>query len=67
MKIDYLDVDAEQLTPGWIPEGWEKGEPLELRKDLNTFVIKKQNGDLFQFNNSRLPEFFTWLEWWNDD
>lgn len=70
--IDPGDVDQEPFTPGWVPDGWEKGDPFELRKGLNqsTMVCKRKwvVGVIeFTFNNSRLPAFYKWLEWWNDE
>lgn len=66
MKADYLDIDEEALTPGWIPEGWEKGEPFELRKWIYEFTISA-NGVTHTFDNALMSDFFAWLEWWNDE
>lgn len=72
----------EQLKPGWIPEGWEKGAPVMFGKGTYEFSlmvvtpieynpeavieeVSKTQG--YNFPNYRLPEFYAWLEWWNDE
>lgn len=68
MKPDYLEADEEPLTPGWIPEGWDKGDPIHLSKGLNRSLIRPSSAEFgYEFPNSKLPDFFTWLEWWNNE
>lgn len=66
--IDPGDVDQEPFTPGWVPDGWEKGEPFQMTRALNKFTIYiyRVEGSI-TVDNSELPAFYKWLEWWNDE
>lgn len=65
--IEPGDVDQEPFTPGWVPDGWEKGEPFRITRFADQFQIENREMIRFKFDNWRLPYFQEWLEWWNDE
>lgn len=67
--IDPSDVDQEPFTPGWVPDGWEKGNEFVMTRTANAFILYDHSliTSSYEFPNWRLPAFYEWLEWWNDE
>jgi len=78
-NIEPGDIE-QQLKPGWVPDGWERGDPITFNKGLYQFSFfrflqvpytkQDESGPpvcevAYAFENYRLREFEEWLSWWN--
>jgi hypothetical protein len=67
------------IEPGWIPQGWERGEPLTIwpadprgavfRKLPSIDIDNTKMDDIacFEFTRADAGSLHVWLHWWNPE